>query len=73
MHFLGINWVGVTEQNGRKLLLSVSFLVAVFLLRAVLHLIARLALRGEGGDLRQYAYESMQTTGGDQAAAPVSL
>ena len=56
MHFLGINWVGVTQQNGQKLLLSISFLVAVFLLRAVLHLIARLALRGKGGDRRQYAH-----------------
>ena len=47
MHFLGITWVGVTEQNGRKLLLSVGFLVAVLLLRSVLRLAARTALRGE--------------------------
>ena len=55
MHFLGINWVGMTQQNGRKLLLSIGFLVAAFVLRAALHLVARLALRGEGAGKGQPA------------------
>jgi len=37
----------VTEQNGRKLLLSVGFPIAVLLLRSVLRLVMRMALRGE--------------------------
>ena len=47
MHFLGITWVGVTEQNGRKLLLSVGFLAAILLLRSALHLVMLTALRGD--------------------------
>jgi len=31
MNFLGINWVGVTPENGRKLLLSVVFVAIVLL------------------------------------------
>jgi small-conductance mechanosensitive channel len=50
MHVLGITWVGVTEQNGRKLLLSVGFLAVVFLVRAIVRLVARTALRGESGE-----------------------
>ena len=29
MHFLGIDWVGVNVQNGRKLLLSIVFITIV--------------------------------------------
>ena len=29
MHFLGIDWVGVNAENGRKLLLSIVFIAAV--------------------------------------------
>ena len=49
MHFLGINWVGVTPQNGRKLLLSLGLIAAALALRAVLRQIARLALRAQKG------------------------
>lgn len=47
VHFLGITWVGVTEQNGRRLLLSVGFLVAVLILRGAARQVTRLVLRGE--------------------------
>ena len=46
MHLLGIDWAGLTEQNGRKLLLSVSLLLAAMLARVVLRALARAALRG---------------------------
>lgn len=49
MHFLGINWVGVTPQNGRKLLLSLVLIAAVLALRAVLRQAARFALRAQDG------------------------
>ena len=43
MHFLGIDWVGVNADNGRKLLLSVAFIVIVLLasrlVRALLGLV----------------------------------
>lgn len=43
MHFLGIDWVGVTPENGRKLLLSVVFVAVVVLgsrgLRALVGLV----------------------------------
>ncbi len=47
MPILGINWVGLTEQNGRKLLFSLGFVLALVLARAVLRVLARLVLRGE--------------------------
>ncbi len=43
MHFLGIDWVGVDAENGRKLLLSLAFVAVVLLgsagLRALLGLV----------------------------------
>ena len=47
MHLLGVNWVGFTEQNGRKLLLSVAFIVVVAIGRALTHGVFRVVLRGE--------------------------
>jgi len=47
LHFLGINWVGLTEQNGRKLLLSIGFCIAIAVVRNVARNLARVALRGE--------------------------
>ncbi len=47
MHFLGINWVGLTEQNGRKLLLSIGFCIAIAIVRNVARNLTRVALRGE--------------------------
>lgn len=42
-----MNWFGFTEQNGRKLLLSIGFLLAVALVRGLVRSAARIALRGE--------------------------
>lgn len=45
MQILGINWVGVNADNGRKLVLSIAFIAIVlaigFLARALVHLLAR--------------------------------
>ncbi len=47
MHFLGINWVGLTEQNGRKLLLSIGFCIAIAVVRTLVRNLCRVVLRGE--------------------------
>ncbi len=48
MDLLGIHWVGVTEQNGSRLLLSFLFTGVVLLARAGLRRILRRSIRGEG-------------------------
>ncbi len=45
MHFLGVDWVGVNPQNGRKLLLSVAFVAGVLLVSAVIRSVVGLLLR----------------------------
>ena len=45
MDFLGINWVGINADNGRKLLLSIAFVVIVLLLSALLRAAVGLVLR----------------------------
>jgi len=47
LHFLGINWVGLTEQNGRKLLLSIGFCIAIAVVRTLVRNLCRVVLRGE--------------------------
>jgi len=47
LHFLGINWVGLTEQNGRKLLLSIGFCIAIAVVRILVRNLCRVVLRGE--------------------------
>ena len=44
MHFLGIDWVGVNAENGRKLLLSVVFIAIVLLASAGLRFLAGVVL-----------------------------
>ena len=39
MHFLGIDWVGVNADNGRKLVLSIVFILAMLILSAALRLV----------------------------------
>ena len=46
MTFLGIRFVGLNPENGQKLLLTIAFLVIVFLLRWVVARLVRLGLRG---------------------------
>ena len=45
MHFLGIDWVGVNADNGRKLLLSLAFITIVVLANRLLRGLASLLLR----------------------------
>ena len=45
MTVLGIDWVGITPENGRKLLLSVIFVAVVLVSSAVLKALAGLLLR----------------------------
>ncbi len=45
MEFLGVNWVGLNVQNGKKLLLSLAFIVAVLLVNSLLRWLVGLALR----------------------------
>ncbi len=44
MHFLGIDWVGVNPENGRKLLLSLAFVAVVLATSAVARVIIGVAL-----------------------------
>lgn len=44
MHFLGVDWVGINPENGRKLLLSIAFVVTLLILRKVLALVIGVAL-----------------------------
>ena len=45
MEFLGIKWVGVTPENGQKLLLSLAFIAVVVVVSRTLRWIVGLALR----------------------------
>ncbi len=47
MHFLGIQWLGVNVENGRKLGLSIGFFIAMVALHYVLRILNRLLLRGD--------------------------
>ncbi len=49
----GVNWVGVNPENGRKLVLSLAFIVAVMIAGAVLRALAGLILnRADHGTIR---------------------
>ncbi len=53
MHIFGIDWVGVTPENGRKLLLSLVFLAVVLSVSWVLRKLAGLVTgRGKGTPLQ---------------------
>lgn len=45
MHLLGIDWVGVNAENGRKLLLSLAFIAAVVIASRLLRGLVSLTLR----------------------------
>ncbi len=62
MHLLGINWVGFTEQNGRKLLLSVGVILVMALGRALAHGAYRVVLRGETPRAVQTRFWAHQAT-----------
>ncbi len=44
MEFFGVRFVGVNEENGQKLLLTIGFVVALLLLRAAVVAVARVAV-----------------------------
>src|SRR3954469_22058185 len=46
MEIYGIKFVGLSPENGRKLLLTIAFIIAVILLRWLLRGVARLFVRG---------------------------
>jgi small-conductance mechanosensitive channel len=48
LDFLGVHWVGVTAENGRRLLLSLLFVAAVLAVRAGLRRAVRALVRGDG-------------------------
>ena len=48
MHLFGIDWLGLTPANGRRLLLSVGFIVAVLLVGRLLRALAGAALGWSG-------------------------
>lgn len=45
MEFLGVNWIGFNAENGKKLVLSLIFIVAVLVLSSILRWILGQALR----------------------------
>jgi small-conductance mechanosensitive channel len=46
--FLGVHWVGVTAENGKRLVLSILFVAAVLAVRAALRRGVRRLVTGEG-------------------------
>jgi len=61
LHLFGINWFGLTEQNGRKLLLSVGFFLAVAFVRVLVRSAFRIVLRGETSRAIQARFWAHQT------------
>ncbi|MGI4764257.1 MAG: mechanosensitive ion channel family protein [Janthinobacterium lividum] len=47
MDLLGIHWFGLTAENGRRLILSIAYVVTVFLARSASRYLSRPFLRGE--------------------------
>ena len=60
MHFLGIDWLGVNAENGRKLLLSFAFVIVVLVVGASIRKVAALTLRGHLPD-RHAGFWTRQT------------
>lgn len=60
MIVLGVHWFGVTEENGRRLLLSVLFVVAVLLARAAFRALVRRIVQGDGARARQARFWTAQ-------------
>jgi len=62
LHLLGINWVSFTEQNGRKLLFSVAFVLLMAIGRTLARGAYRVLLRGETPRAIQARFWAHQTT-----------
>lgn len=44
MQFLGVNWVGINAENGKKVLLSLAFIAVVLVASAILRVIVGLVI-----------------------------
>lgn len=60
MHFLGIDWVGVNAENGRKLLLSLAFIAAVTIASALLRFLVRVVFRSADRKRREARFWARQ-------------
>jgi len=54
MEILGFRLVGVTLENGQKLLLTLAFIAATYLVGRALHGVVRLVLRGRANERAQF-------------------
>lgn len=60
MELLGVHWVGVTEQNGKRLLLSILFIAVVVLLRHGLRALFLQFAKGDSVRSRQARFWTAQ-------------
>ena len=60
MSFFGIDWVGVNPENGRKLLLSIAFIVVVLIVSAALRWVVGLALGSADKSTKQTKFWTRQ-------------
>ncbi len=54
MRLFGIRFVGFNAENGQKLLLTIAFLVVVFLIRRVITILVRRFVRGRSNEQAQF-------------------
>jgi len=54
MRLFGIRFVGFNAENGQKLLLTIAFLVVVFLIRRVITILVRRFVRGRSNEQTQF-------------------
>jgi small-conductance mechanosensitive channel len=60
MEFLGVNWVGLNGENGKKLLLSLAFIAVVLIVRSSLRWLVGLALRSTDQGITQTRFWTRQ-------------
>ena len=60
MDFLGVHWMGLTEQNGRRLILSIGFVLLVMLVHAGLRALLARFTRGDSGRALQTRFWTAQ-------------
>jgi len=54
LHIFGVKMLGINAVSGRKVLLTIAFAVAVWLIAKLLRLLARTALRGRNDARAQF-------------------
>lgn len=60
MNVFGIQWLALNAENGRKLLLSLSFIAAIVALRYVLKALATLLIRGDSTRIERVRFWTRQ-------------